>query len=72
MIKTGAPTVLATSNITYTIVVTNFGPSTASNVVVSDVLPTNVTFIGATGGGVATGALALGLDRHLWFEPHYT
>jgi uncharacterized repeat protein (TIGR01451 family) len=33
------PTVVATSNLTYTIAVTNAGPSTSSNVVVTDTLP---------------------------------
>jgi uncharacterized repeat protein (TIGR01451 family)/uncharacterized delta-60 repeat protein len=34
-----APTVIATSNLTYTVSVTNAGPSTATNVVVTDTLP---------------------------------
>lgn len=50
--KTGPTTVIATNNIIYTITVTNLGPSTASNVVVSDVLPLGVTFLSASGGGV--------------------
>jgi uncharacterized repeat protein (TIGR01451 family) len=49
--KTGSATVLATSNLVYTISVTNFGPSTASSVVVTDTLPLGVTFVSATGGG---------------------
>jgi hypothetical protein len=40
--------------LTYTITVTNLGPSTATGVAVSDSLPTNVTFISSTGGGVDT------------------
>ncbi len=40
--------------LTYTITVTNLGPSTATGVAVSDSLPTNVTFISATGGGMDT------------------
>jgi len=44
--------VLASSNLVYTISVTNFGPSSASSVVVTDTLPANVTFVSATGGGV--------------------
>jgi len=50
--KTGATTVLATSNLVYTISVTNFGPSSASSVTVTDTLPLGVTFVSATGGGV--------------------
>ena len=49
--KTGAATVTATSNLTYTITVTNLGPGTATNVIVSDLLPTNVTFVSASSGG---------------------
>ena len=43
---------LAASNLIYTISVTNFGPSSASGVVVTDSLPVGVTFVSATGGGV--------------------
>ena len=49
--KTAPPTVLATSNLTYTISVTNFGPSSASSVTVTDALPVNVTFVSASGNG---------------------
>jgi uncharacterized repeat protein (TIGR01451 family) len=46
------PAVLASSNLVYTISVTNFGPSSASGVVVTDALPATVTFVSATGGGL--------------------
>jgi uncharacterized repeat protein (TIGR01451 family) len=49
--KTAAATVLAVSNLTYTISVTNFGPSTASSVTVTDYIPNGASFIGASGGG---------------------
>jgi len=49
--KTGPANVLAASNLVYTISVTNFGPSSASSVVVTDTLPLGVTFVSATGGG---------------------
>ena len=49
--KAGPVSVLATSNLVYTISVTNFGPSSASGVVVTDALPVNVTFVSASGGG---------------------
>ena len=49
--KAGPASVLATSNLVYTISVTNFGPSSASGVVVTDALPVNVTFVSASGGG---------------------
>jgi uncharacterized repeat protein (TIGR01451 family) len=50
--KTAVATVLASSNLVYTISVTNFGPSSASGVVVTDSLPATVTFVSATGGGL--------------------
>jgi uncharacterized repeat protein (TIGR01451 family) len=56
--KSGPASVLATSNVVYTISVTNFGPSTASNVVASDVLPTNVVFVSASGGGTTNAGVA--------------
>ncbi|WP_040549672.1 carboxypeptidase regulatory-like domain-containing protein [Pedosphaera parvula] len=55
VLKTGNATVLAGGNLTYTITVTNLGPSTASNVVVSDTLPLSVTFVNASNGGIPTG-----------------
>ena len=48
--KTAAATVIAGSNLTYTITVANLGPSPATNVVVTDVLPADVNFVSATGG----------------------
>ena len=50
--KIGPATVFAASNLTYTISVTNFGPSSASSVVVTDALPAGVTFVSASGNGV--------------------
>jgi uncharacterized delta-60 repeat protein/uncharacterized repeat protein (TIGR01451 family) len=38
------------SNVTYTISVTNFGPSTATDVVVSALLPNNANFVSASAG----------------------
>jgi uncharacterized repeat protein (TIGR01451 family) len=42
--------VVVGSNLTYTISVTNFGPSTASNVVVTANLPNSVSFVSASPG----------------------
>ena len=42
--KSGPPTVNAANNIVYTLTVANAGPSVATSVVVTDALPTNVTF----------------------------
>jgi len=50
--KTGSASVFAASNLVYTISVTNFGPSSASGVVVTDTLPATATFVSASGGGV--------------------
>ncbi len=55
--KSAPATVLAASNLTYTITVTNLGPSTASSVVVTDSLPGGVSFVGASGGGVNNSAV---------------
>ena len=46
----GVSSVVPGTNTTYTIVVTNNGPSTVTGAVVSDVLPAGVTFVSATGG----------------------
>ena len=53
--KTALASVVASSNYVYTISVTNFGPSSASSVVVTDALPVGVTFVSTTGGGVNSG-----------------
>src|SRR5436309_2809840 len=52
--KSGPATVVAVNPITYTITVTNNGPSDASAVVVQDTLPASVTFVSASNGGTAT------------------
>lgn len=47
--KTDSPDpVIAGSNVTYTITVTNNGPSDAQNVLVKDTLPPNVSFVSAS------------------------
>ena len=55
--KAGPASVNAANNITYTITVTNQGPSTATSMVVTDTLPVGVIFVSATGSGTtnATG-----------------
>jgi uncharacterized repeat protein (TIGR01451 family) len=45
--KTGPAVGIAGSNLTYTITVTNSGPSTATNVLISDQLPAGLAFVGA-------------------------
>jgi uncharacterized repeat protein (TIGR01451 family) len=44
--------VVAGTNLTYTITVSNNGPSDAQNVVLTDPLPTNTTFVSVSGTGV--------------------
>ena len=39
---------IATSNLTYSVSVTNYGPSTAANVLVTDTLPANSVFLSST------------------------
>jgi LPXTG-site transpeptidase (sortase) family protein len=45
--------VLVGNNLTYTLAVTNLGPSPAANLVVTDTLPAGVTFVSASGTGWA-------------------
>lgn len=48
--------VFSTSNLVYTLIVSNLGPDTASSVVVTDTLPAGVSFISATTSqGASTG-----------------
>ena len=54
VLLTGPATAITGSNFVYNLVITNAGPSTASNVVVSDSLPTNLVFISASSGGLNT------------------
>src|ERR1035438_5882990 len=57
--------VMAGNNLTYSIAVTNLGPSTTTNVIVTDLLPANVAFVSATAsqgtyvqvGGIVTFSL---------------
>ena len=54
VVKTASPNpVLAGSKITYTIVVTNNGPSAASTLVLNDAIPTNTTYSTLTQTGTA-------------------
>jgi uncharacterized repeat protein (TIGR01451 family) len=48
--KSGPSAVTAGTNATYSVTVTNNGPSTATNVTLSDTLPAGTTFVSATSG----------------------
>jgi uncharacterized repeat protein (TIGR01451 family) len=59
IIKTDNPDpVFAGEALTYTLLITNNGPSTAANVEVVDTLPPNVTFVGVAGAGWSCGEAA--------------
>ena len=49
--KTAPATGIAGNNVTYTLDVTNLGPSDAANVVVDDALPTGLSYVSAGGTG---------------------
>ena len=53
--KSGPANVNASSNFSYTITVTNSGPSSASGVIVTDTLPVGVTSVVPSGNGVVAG-----------------
>src|SRR5690606_6609269 len=59
--QAGAPgsdcAVYADENILYTLTVTNSGPSTAQNVVVTDVLPGGTTLVASNPGGTLDGGV---------------
>jgi uncharacterized repeat protein (TIGR01451 family) len=53
----GPATATQGSNFVYTLTITNAGPSTSSNLVVSDSLPPGLVFVSATSGGKATNSI---------------
>ncbi|HEY6170224.1 MAG TPA: tandem-95 repeat protein, partial [Verrucomicrobiae bacterium] len=55
--KTGSTNATPNATLIYTITVTNFGPSTATNIVVVDTLPTNAVFVSASAGGANSGGV---------------
>jgi uncharacterized repeat protein (TIGR01451 family) len=48
VMKSGSASATAGTNVTYTVTLTNNGPSTAVNVTLTDTLPANTTFVSAT------------------------
>lgn len=60
--KIAAPSpVGAGSNLTYTVIVTNRGPNTATSVILTDFLPINTTFVSASNCGQAGGVVTCNL-----------
>lgn len=57
--KTAPPVVPNNLSFNYTLLVTNRGPSAATNVAVTDVLPSNVAFVSASSGGFLSGGNVL-------------
>lgn len=55
--QTGPASAFAVSDLTYSITVTNLGPNTSSNVIVSDTLPDGVAFVSASGGGAVSNGI---------------
>jgi len=52
--------VIVSNNVTYLLTVTNYGPSTATNVIVNNTLPTGATLVSVTGPGtLVTNGLVL-------------
>ena len=59
---TGSPSSVATtSNVTYTLSVTNYGPSSATNIVVTNALPPGTTLVSSTASQGTVTAIGTGL-----------
>ncbi len=66
IVKTAPPTVIAGNTLTYTFSTTNEGPSTASDVTITDPLPSDVTYVSTTpgqGASFANGVLTVSLGN---------
>ncbi len=57
LLKSGPPRVSAGKQLVYTLAYENAGTGPATNVVLSDHIPTNTVFVSATGGGRETGGV---------------
>jgi uncharacterized repeat protein (TIGR01451 family) len=70
IVKSGPATVVASTNLTYTMTVVNAGPSTASNVVLTETLPAGTTLASSSCGSTTCilGTLAPGTSTQLTFE----
>jgi uncharacterized repeat protein (TIGR01451 family) len=56
--KLGPPTISAAGTATYTLVIANYGPSSAGNVTVTDVMPAGLTLVGASASSGSVTLLA--------------
>ncbi len=70
--KSGPATIVAATNITYTVDVTNNGPSNASDVVLTDTLPAETTLVSSSCGSTtcAIGTLAPGVTQSFTIVAH--
>lgn len=59
VLMTGPAIVLPGSNLTYTITVSNLGPTVATNVIVQNPLPSGLTFVNASGGVAPSGGMLI-------------
>jgi len=57
VLLSGPASAIQGSNFVYSLVITNAGPNTSSNIVVSDSLPANLLFVAASGSGKVTNSL---------------
>jgi len=62
---------VAGGNITYSIKVNNLGPSTAQNLVLTDTLPANVSFVSATNGGLVKNGVVTWTSSRLPVDEEY-
>jgi uncharacterized repeat protein (TIGR01451 family) len=69
VVKTGPATVVASTNLTYTVTVANAGPSDASNVVLTETLPAGTTLVSSSCGSTTCmiGTLAAGASAQFTF-----
>jgi uncharacterized repeat protein (TIGR01451 family) len=60
IVKTGPAVITPNTNVTYTLAVSNAGPSDAQAITVTDTIPANTTFVSASGSGFSCITPAVG------------